>query len=68
MRTITLELPDAILESYEEDMDVIKKEMNRGFVIWGIPERSSIAGGMREHFGNRIPGLSGVALEQRNPR
>jgi predicted HTH domain antitoxin len=34
MRTITLELPDVILESYEEDMDVIKKEMNRGFVIW----------------------------------
>ncbi len=34
MKTITLELPDAILESYEDNMDVLKKEMSRGFVIW----------------------------------
>lgn len=34
MKTITLELPDVILESYERDMEALKKEMHRGFIIW----------------------------------
>ncbi len=34
MKTITLELPDVILESYERDTEALKKEMHRGFIIW----------------------------------
>ena len=34
MGTITLELPDEILESHDNDLDAIREEMRRAVVIW----------------------------------
>jgi len=34
MQTITLEVPDLILESYRHDMEAVKEEVQRGIVIW----------------------------------
>ncbi|MDM8551437.1 hypothetical protein QUF72_15230 [Desulfobacterales bacterium HSG2] len=34
MRTITLEVPDVILESHSQDIEAVKEEVQRGIVIW----------------------------------
>jgi predicted HTH domain antitoxin len=34
MGTITLELPDEILDSHDNDLDAIRAEMRRAVVIW----------------------------------
>ena len=34
MSTIALQIPDIILESHQQDLESIKEDMQRGFVIW----------------------------------
>jgi len=34
MRTITLEVPDVIWESHNQDIDAVKEEVRQGIVIW----------------------------------
>lgn len=34
MQTITIEIPDVIWESHQQDMGIFKEEIERGLVIW----------------------------------
>ncbi|UCE05666.1 MAG: UPF0175 family protein [bacterium] len=34
METISIQIPDFILESYDHDLEMVKKNFQQGFVIW----------------------------------
>lgn len=34
MTTITLEIPDSLLESHQQNISQITQEVNQGFIIW----------------------------------